>query len=223
MAWITRALILLTLMASAVMVNAQETDPYPVEEAIPSGPNNPYVNENANACYIGGSLSGKCNTTDVNGDKVVDDYDRDWMWTAGWHRIRYDYGMVEPDNFDEAYAPILPEPEGVRQIDGMDAGCYEVIFEGVPERWILWGGGASVQTAELYFRDTCDGPLFYLENVVAVETYEEADEICKRDLGKHLYPDRFASSFWYCVYYRPDFTTYPDTGASTEAETESGE
>lgn len=194
-------LIGLSLMAWSV--SAQEL--YPEIEFIPSGLNNPYVNENANACYYGGSLSGKCNTTDVNDDNIVDDYDRNWMWNAGWHRIRYDFAIYDSDGFDDDYAPVLPD-SAVRQI-GMERGCYEVSYQGVPQRYILWEGGASVQTARLYFRDTCEGPFFFLENVIAIESEVEADALCKRDRGKHLYANRFASSFFECVYYRPDFST----------------
>jgi len=206
--------IILILLMVAGLVSAQEADLYPLEEAIPAGVNDPRFNENANACYIGGTMSGKCNNTDVNDDNVIDDFDRDWMWTAGWHRIRYDFGLTPSDSFDNAYETVLPE-DAVRPIDSMSAGCYELIFEGEPERYILWPGGNNAQMIQLFFRDTCEGPFFFFENVVAAETYEAADLICKRDLGKHLYAERFASSFYYCVYYRPDFTTYPPAPSST--------
>lgn len=211
MKWTIRALIMLTLMATALLVGAQ--DDVPLIEFIPSGPNNPWKNEIANACYYGGSLSGKCNNTDVNDDNIVDQSDRDWMWNAGWHLIRQEYGMTPTDSFDDAYEQILPDTQRT-QINDKAPGCYPIYYEGVPDRWLLWPGGTSVATAELYFNDTCEFARFYLENIVAAETYEEADTICKRDLGKHLYPDRFANSFYRCVYYRPDFTTYPQNTGS---------
>lgn len=43
-------------------------------------PNDPRVNERANACYMGGTLEGKCAT--------------EAEWQAGWYLIRYEYGMI---------------------------------------------------------------------------------------------------------------------------------
>lgn len=48
-------------------------------------PNDPAVNERANACYEGGSMEGKCDT--------------DWEWVCGWHLIRAEA--------DETY--VMPE------------------------------------------------------------------------------------------------------------------
>ena len=45
-------------------------------------PNDPFVNEQANACYAGGSLEGKC-APDGNGNGIVDDYEADWAWNCG--------------------------------------------------------------------------------------------------------------------------------------------
>jgi hypothetical protein len=56
-------------------------------------PNDPLVNEDANACYAGGSLEGKC-ALDGDGNGVVDDYEADWAWNCGWHVIRLDAGMI---------------------------------------------------------------------------------------------------------------------------------
>ncbi|GEM_PF-2012332 len=219
MKWTIRGILLITMiLATALVANAQDTD-IPLFEYIPAGVNNPWVNDLANACYVGGTLSGKCNNTDVNDDNIVTEFDREWMWNAGWHLIRQEYNVFSTDGFDDAYEQILPE-NTQRPIDSMNTGCYEVIYEGVPERWILWRGG-GVQTAELYFNDQCEGPRFFLENVIAVETYEQADAACKRDRGRYLYPDRFASSFYRCVYYRPDFTNYPENtnpNPNTESE-----
>lgn len=43
-------------------------------------PNDPRINERANACYEGGSLEGKCST--------------EAQWQAGWYLIRYEYGLI---------------------------------------------------------------------------------------------------------------------------------
>ena len=42
--------------------------------------NNPVTNQNANACFWGGSLGGMCDTQ--------------WEWECGWGVIRVEYGMI---------------------------------------------------------------------------------------------------------------------------------
>ena len=41
-------------------------------------PNDPRVNERANACFEGGSMAGKCHA--------------DNEWEAGWYLIRFEWG-----------------------------------------------------------------------------------------------------------------------------------
>jgi hypothetical protein len=210
MKWTRYTRILLVLLAMGLVIHAQ--DDVPLVEYIPSGENNPWKNELANACYYGGTLSGKCNNTDVNDDNIVDQSDRDWMWNAGWHLIRQEYNYIPTDYMDDAYSRILPS-NARTSINPDLAGCYEIYYVGDYKRWIWWPGGDSVATATIYRNSDCFfGEVSYLENVVAAETYEEADRICKHDLGRHLYPDRFANSFYRCVYHRPDFTDYAPVG-----------
>jgi hypothetical protein len=56
-------------------------------------PNDPHVNEDANACFAGGSLEGEC-APDGDGNGVVDDYEHDWAWNCGWHLIRLQAKMI---------------------------------------------------------------------------------------------------------------------------------
>lgn len=56
-------------------------------------PNDPTVNEDANACYAGGSMEGKCHL-DANGDGVVDDFESEILWACGWYVIRVEHGMI---------------------------------------------------------------------------------------------------------------------------------
>lgn len=74
----------------------------------PNGPNDPAVNPDANACFKGGVLEGKCSSTDVDQDGDVDELDQDWMWTAGWYLIRYQTGRISRKAFPQHYAAILP-------------------------------------------------------------------------------------------------------------------
>lgn len=63
-------------------------------------PNDPTVNERANACYEGGSMEDKCDT--------------DWEWTCGWYVIRYEEGFMSRTQMP-AFCEIL--------IDAAPAGC----------------------------------------------------------------------------------------------------
>lgn len=56
--------------------------------------NDPNVNDDANACFEGGSLDGFCNITDADSNGIVDEIDIEWMWTCGWYLIRADYAMI---------------------------------------------------------------------------------------------------------------------------------
>jgi len=57
--------------------------------------NDPNFNEDANACFEGGTLAGVCNVTDADRDGDVDESDIEWMWTCGWYLIRADYGLID--------------------------------------------------------------------------------------------------------------------------------
>lgn len=195
---------IIALLLMTWVISAQEL--YPEFEYIASGVNNPFLNETANACYVGGSLSGKCNTTDVNDDNIVNAIDRDWMWNAGWHLIRYEFGIFDSADVDQDYVVMLPDTS--LEPIGTERGCYEITYRGIPGRYILWEGGATVQTTRLYFDSQCKMSFVFLDNIVAIETEEQAEEICMRDRGSRFYADRIATSFYECVYFHPDYSTY---------------
>ena len=58
-------------------------------------PNDPRVNPDANACYTGGSMAGKCKLDDA-------------LWIAGWYAIRFDYGLISRDQISDQFKWILP-------------------------------------------------------------------------------------------------------------------
>ncbi len=66
-------------------------------------PNDPRVNPNANACYTGGSMAGKCKLDDE-------------LWIAGWYEIRREYGLIGNNQIPDQYKwllPPLPKDAGV--------------------------------------------------------------------------------------------------------------
>jgi hypothetical protein len=58
-------------------------------------PNIPLINERANACYSGASLSGRCET------------DEDWQ--CGWAWIRLENNLITRDTFPEECATLLTD------------------------------------------------------------------------------------------------------------------
>lgn len=58
-------------------------------------PNDPRVNPNANACYTGGSMEGKCGLDDE-------------LWIAGWYAIRLQYNLIDGNQVPIQYKWILP-------------------------------------------------------------------------------------------------------------------
>jgi hypothetical protein len=64
--------------------------------------NDPGFNERANACFAGGSLEGKCHTTDADRDGDIDQLDVEFMWWCGWYLIRVEYKQL----------PMSAAPEG---------------------------------------------------------------------------------------------------------------
>ena len=57
-------------------------------------PNDPRVNERANACYDGGTLAGKCDTQAE--------------WDAGWYLIRFEYGLLGCADFPAQFSWAKP-------------------------------------------------------------------------------------------------------------------
>lgn len=61
-------------------------------------PNDPRVNPDANACYSGGSMAGKCKLDDQ-------------LWIAGWYEIRLEYGLISFNQVPDAYKWLRLQPQ----------------------------------------------------------------------------------------------------------------
>ena len=57
-------------------------------------PNDPTVNADANACYTGGSMAGKCKSDNE-------------LWKAGWYEIRFEYGLISANQVPDQYKWLL--------------------------------------------------------------------------------------------------------------------
>lgn len=72
------ALVLVLLLGISIVGAADGVDDQ-------GNPNDPAVNDNANACFEGGSLEDKCVT--------------EWEWECGWHLIRLEEGLISESLF----------------------------------------------------------------------------------------------------------------------------
>jgi hypothetical protein len=104
-------LLAITVMSGVVMAQSGLDDE--------GNPNDPRMNERANACYDGGSLAGKCDTQ--------------VEWDAGWYLIRYQNNMISRQNFPLQYIWVLPEEISIVTAPGVPTpvvlnvapGCYD--------------------------------------------------------------------------------------------------
>lgn len=65
-------------------------------------PNDPLVNEDANACYADGTMADKCQT--------------EWAWECGWYLIRWEATIFSDEQMPERCQILLPVPE-IPQMD----------------------------------------------------------------------------------------------------------
>lgn len=81
-------------------------------------PNDPAINERANACYEDGTLAGQCDT--------------ELEWQAGWYLIRYEFGILQRADIPEWVEWILaPEatPEFMSPVMSMPpVACPNLSF-----------------------------------------------------------------------------------------------
>src|SRR5687768_16715010 len=94
-------ILLFVFILSSLAILAQE-----------DSPNDPNVNEDANACFESGNMAGRCNI-DFNHNGVVDDYEIAWAWECGWYLIRYDYGIFSeiPERCQHLLASEVPSED----------------------------------------------------------------------------------------------------------------
>jgi hypothetical protein len=94
-------LLLLLGLATAVLADVPTT----------ATENDPRTNVDANACYIGGSLYGKCGSYDLNYDGKIDVEEIKYMYAAGWFVIRFEKGVILRSQVPVMYRWLIgPEP-----------------------------------------------------------------------------------------------------------------
>lgn len=130
-------------------------------------PNDPFVNEQANACYAGGSLEGKC-APDGNGNGIVDDYEADWAWNCGWHLIRLEAGIIHESDMPLSCAGV-----------GHPLPCYAPVPGAIFS--IQYVGPLNTGgNARIYMSAYCRGESVQLEKLALIhaELPAEAEALC---------------------------------------------
>jgi hypothetical protein len=175
-------LIILLFLFSLLLVNAEEG----FDDQ--GNPNDPAINERANACYDGGEWEGMCDT--------------EIEWIGGWYRIRLRAGIFAPEDIP-AWLYWILDSETV-EIDednswgGIPAGCY--FLGGVGGQYFKWPGGFGPSAlSDAYVDSACtivDG--FWFPRVAA-RNQARADAICgSTAFSPVAMPGTGGGSFWRC-------------------------
>jgi hypothetical protein len=139
--------------------------------------NNPFTNEEANACYMGGTWEGQCGNVDVNRDGVVEQWESDYTYTVGWYLIRFEFDIISREDFPVEYSWALPpKPEPVPSSGGPvgpppGPACYDNTTN--PSRYdVQYTGTPNVNTNLPRFSSTdgtCTGPIGPAANYYIVD------------------------------------------------------
>ncbi|MEM9954706.1 MAG: hypothetical protein AAF846_24070 [Chloroflexota bacterium] len=137
-----------------------------------NNPNDPALNERANACFEGGSMDGKC--------------DELWDWQCGWFLIRLEQNIINGDQFPEWCDSLLsseeaPQPEefpGCQIINRQDIGTRIVTF------YYDFGTSPTITIPFNVYEDpTCTTVFTVASGSFAVITYastrDQAREACE--------------------------------------------
>ena len=133
-----------------------------------------------NECNDGGELEGKCDTSDLNLDGVVEDWEIVYMWDFGWALARYNQGLISREDFP--FQSMLPPLPG-ESANGGEGICYDSASPFAGDFSYL--GPTNVVRNALFWGST-DGscsptsgfPVAYVGTVVTAPNETEARQIC---------------------------------------------
>jgi hypothetical protein len=155
-------LLLVCLIFGSIYISAQEDDQ--------GNPNDPHVNDRANACYEDGSMESKCDT--------------EWEWICGWYMIRFDAGIFSRSEVPAMCNSLLPieiestgtvEEEVISNCAGMIYGSFFVQF----------GSGNFLPSPVMGHIDiecTSNTSLIFLDLVYTTAGVADAAAICNANL-----------------------------------------
>ena len=154
--------------------------------------------DDANACYEGGSLEGKCGNSDLDRDGTVEEWEIDRMYTCGWYLIRLENGVISRQQFPNYCEFLLQILEGAGSSGPV---CYtngEISF--------LYGGPPNQYGNITYFGSTnCTGEYYvpFTEGLIVAPSLPAAQSICT-GLGGYVGSSYSAqgyntpSNYWRC-------------------------
>jgi hypothetical protein len=134
----------------------------------PLNPLDPKTNPDANACFEGGTLEGKC--------------DSQILWEAGWYLIRFEKELISREDFLPYYAWILPQlQEETIVAPAAISICYTFDDFGDMRSFTLITG---VKDGMKYYNNTtCSGSVLRTRTVVVATSQKNADTACTNIFG----------------------------------------
>ena len=171
--------VLLMVFASA-LTSAEET-PNPLD---------PRTNPDANACYSGGSMDGRCENQN--------------HWNAGWYLIRWEHDLMQAEDIPAQYQWVLYTRIPLA-VQGQGQGeCYSSSSSSV-----LYTGPANSLGNYLLFKTVTDcslkGNSFSTAAFIFANSFDDAMSLCDSIISVDFFVDKWAdygfntpSNAWAC-------------------------
>lgn len=147
-------------------------------------PNDPAVSEDANACFAGGTMDGKC-ALDADGDGALEDFEEDWAWTCGWYLIRLESGDIRSEAVPESCLSLLSN--GYR--------CY--INSDIGNSFLYTGPNGTIGNIVFFPNLECagEGLVAPISALIINSSEAEALAICE-SLGPVMFFDLASNAGW---------------------------
>jgi hypothetical protein len=149
--------IIFVVVLGAMSLVAQET-PAPLDP-------------DANACFEGGELFGRCDTSDFNADGVVSQDEKDYAYVYGWYLLRCRVGGFFTEEFCATILPpVFAEEEGA----SIPAGIC--IPHASYDQSYLYAPG--LDKTEMHLGLTCSNPIGATATLVIASDKGMAYDLC---------------------------------------------
>ncbi|MBK8138057.1 MAG: hypothetical protein IPK52_19970 [Chloroflexi bacterium] len=180
------------LMILAVLLLIVGGAAFAQDEGDPA-PNDPAASQDANACYAGGTMEGKC-ALDADGDGILEDFEEDWAWECGWYLIRIEAGLIGQDALPEGCSSLLAQP---------NTNCYQ----NGESSFLYVGPPNSIGNAVFYDSLDCTGEAFFSSSspLIFADSEAEALALCGA-LGSVIFLEQLVglgyntpANYWGCT------------------------
>jgi hypothetical protein len=134
------------------------------------------LDPDANACFEGGELFGRCDTSDFNADGVVSQDEKDYAYVYGWYLLRCRVGGFFTEEFcANILPPVFAEEAAVEPIS--TSIC--IAFQGISFTYAF-----GFDNSKAYSNETCEGNSFSVTMATVSQGSHPPD--CKALLGDIL-------------------------------------